>query len=358
MSSMDKELRVAIIGYGLAGAVFHAPLVAATPGMQVSAIVTGNQRRQQLAREQYPAATIYHTADDLWRDAEKYDLVVVAAPNREHVPLGLAALQADLPVVIDKPMAASSADAERLLAASRERGKLLTVFQNRRWDGDFLTVRQLIQDNLLGRITRLESRFERYRAEPNVAAWRESAATEDAGGLLYDIGSHLIDQAIVLFGMPVRVYAEVERRRPGAQVDDDTFIALQFPIGVTAHLWASVVAREPAPRIRLSGLRGTYEKWGLDPQEPALKDGARPGDAGWGREPRERWGRISTDTGGVHFEGQIETLPGAYEQYYAQVRDALFYHQSPPVNPAEAISALHVIEAAQRSAHEHQVISL
>src|SRR2546421_961149 len=291
-----KTLRVAIIGYGLAGSVFHAPLVSAVAGMEVAAIVTSNPRRQEHAQRDFPDARVLSTVDELWRHPSHYDLVVVASPNRTHVPLGIAAMEAGLPVVIDKPMAASVADAEQLLATSKDSGKLLTVFQNRRWDNDFLTVRRLLDADLdlLGAITRFESRFERYRAAPRKGAWRELPGEEEAGGLLFDLGSHLIDQAVQLFGVPTHVYAEVERRRPGALVDDDTFVALRFVNGVNAHLWMSAVTRISGPRLRISGLRGTYEKWGVDPQEEALRTGTRPGDSDWGLEPREKGGRLST----------------------------------------------------------------
>lgn len=355
---MGKALRVAIIGYGLAGAVFHAPLVSSTPGMTVAAIVTSHPKRQEYARRDFPTAAILSSADDLWRHPGRYDLVVVATPNRTHVPLGMAAMNAGLPVVIDKPLAASVADAEQLIETSRTTRQLLTVFQNRRWDNDFLTVRQLIAGNLLGPITRFESRFERYRALPRPHAWRELSAPEEAGGLLYDLGSHLIDQTVQLFGGPVRVYAEMEQRRPNAQVDDDTFVALQFANGVHAHLWMSVVARISGPRVRLLGLHGTYEKWGLDPQEEALHSGMRPGDVGWGMEPRERWGRIYTDIHGVRIDSPIETLHGAYEQFYTILHDALTKGGSPPVHPAEVVTVLKIIEAAQQSAQNGTVVEL
>lgn len=357
-SATGKTVRVAIIGYGLAGAVFHAPLISSTPGMAVAAIVTSNARRQEHARRDYPAAAILASADELWRHPARYDLVVVAAPNRTHVSLGLAAMNAGLPVVIDKPLAASVADAEQLIAASRSTGQLLTVFQNRRWDNDFLTVRQLIASDLLGPITRFESRYERYRAQPRPHAWREFAAPEEAGGLLYDLGSHLIDQAVQLFGRPTRVYAEMDQRRANVQVDDDTFVALHFADGVRAHLWMSVVARLQGPRMRLLGLHGTYEKWGLDPQEEALHAGMRPGDAGWGVEPRDHWGRLSTEVHGVRIDSPIETLHGAYEHFYAQLHHALTRGAPPPVDPTEVLTALQIIEAAQRSAQTGNVVEL
>jgi predicted dehydrogenase len=359
-----SSVRVAVIGYGLAGSVFHAPLVSVTPTMTLAAIVTASAERQAQARRAYPHAQILKSVDELWSNATSYDLVVVAAPNRAHVTLGIAALQAGLPVVIDKPLAASVADAERLLAVSKQTGLMLSVFQNRRWDNDFLTVQKIVSAGLLGKVTRFESRYERYRLAPRPHAWREMAASEEAGGLLYDLGSHLIDQAYVLFGKPTHVYAEMDLRRPQAVVDDDTFVALHFEHGVRAHFWMSLVSRLPAQRVRVNGLLGTYEKWGLDPQEDALRMGMRPGDAGWGQEPREHWGRLSIESGGssdssrVHIDGQVETVPGAYQNYYALLAEALLHGGQAPVDPLGVIDVLRVIEAAQKSAREGSVVEL
>lgn len=358
--SQEQPLRVALIGYGLAGAVFHAPLIAATPGMTVAAIVTSDPERRIQALRAFPKVRLYASVEELWRDAARYDLAVVATPNRLHVPLGIAALNAGLPVVIDKPMAASLAGAAQLIEASQKTGKLLTVFQNRRWDSDFRTVRSLLDADLdlLGTVTRFESRYERYRPIPKHDAWRELGGMEEAGGLLYDLGSHLIDQALVLFGRPTKVYAEIERRRAGVQVDDDTFVGLHFASGVRAHLWMSSVTRIPGPRMRICGLRGTYEKWGLDPQENALRDGRRPGHPDWGREPREKWGHLSTDISGIHIDGPIEMLPGAYEQFYMFLRVALVMGGPPPVDPLEVVDVLRVIEAAQESATRGVVVEM
>ncbi|GCF07809.1 Gfo/Idh/MocA family protein [Dictyobacter arantiisoli] len=355
----SPSVRVAIIGYGLAGSVFHAPLIDAIPGMQVSAIVTSKPERQQSAHQRYPHAKILTHVKELWHDAGDYDLVVVATSNSTHVTLGSAAMRAGLPVVVDKPMAATVADAQRLLSTSQDTGQLLTIFQNRRWDNDFLTVKKILASNLLGPITRFESRFERYRPTPRHGVWRESADPQAAGGQLYDLGSHLIDQALHLFGTPEQVYAEMEIRRPGALVDDDSFVALRFPSGITAHLWMSQVARISGPRVRLCGLHGTYEKWGLDPQEDALRAGKQPGAADWGSEPRELWGRVSTtlESTGLHLDGPIETVPGAYEQFYAGVRDSIIQIAPVPVDPASVIDVIRVIEAAQASAREHSVIT-
>jgi predicted dehydrogenase len=349
---------VGIVGYGLAGTVFHAPLIASTPGMAVTAIVTADQARQARARHDFPQARIYSSSDALLADAAQLDLVVVATPNRFHTPIGVSALEAGLPVVVDKPVAPSVAEAERLGAAAERTGKLLSIFQNRRWDGDFITLRRLTAGDALGPVVRLESRFERFRPVPNPDAWRELAAPEEGGGLLLDLGAHLVDQAMVLFGRPVSVYAEVDTHRPGATIDDDTFVDLRFADGQTAHLWMSVVPRFPAPRYRAVGLRGVYEKNGVDPQEDALRLGAHPGDEGWGQEPPEAWGRLSTEIAGLPVDGRVETAPGSYETYYALVRDAIHAGGPPPVTVAEAIAALRVIEAARESARTRMVISL
>jgi predicted dehydrogenase len=196
----------------------------------------------------------------------------------------------------------------------------------------------------------MESRFERFRPAPKAGAWRERPEPEEAGGLLFDLGSHLIDQAMMLFGPPISIYAEVDARRAGAAVDDDTFVALRFAGGQVAHLWASVIPRQPGPRFRIIGLRGIYEKQWLDPQENALRLGGRPGDDGWGCEPRERWGRLVTEVGRLAVESLVETLPGSYETFYALLRDALLSGSHPPVDPAESLAALRVIEAARESA--------
>lgn len=356
MATRDP-LRAAIIGYGLAGSVFHAPLISATPGMAVAAVVTGNPSRQEQVAAEVPDAAVLADSDEIWERAEDFDLVVVAAPNRVHARLAEASMRAGVPAVVDKPLATSVDDARRLASLSQETGVLLSVFHNRRWDNDFLTVRRLLDEGQLGQVLRFESRFERYR--PQVAErWRESPAREDGGGLLYDLGSHLIDQALVLFGAPSHVYAEVERRRPGAEVDDDTFVALRFPSGPVAHLWMSAVVYRPAPRIRVSGMNGVYERYGLDPQEDALRSGRRPGEPGWGEEGEPQWGRLVAEVDGVAVDRAVQPEPGAYQDFYAGVRDALRGGGAPPVGAADGLAVLRVIEAARESAERATVVAL
>lgn len=347
----SRRVRVAVIGFGLGGRVFHAPLVAARPDMELVSIVTADPGRRQQARQRHPEARLLDRADALWEAAGDHDLVVVTTPNRSHVPLTAAALGAGLAVVVDKPMAPTAAEGQRLVDEAAARGLLLTVFQNRRWDGDFLTVRRLVADGAVGPVVRFESRFERWRPERRVGAWRERGGPE-GGGLLLDLGSHLVDQAMVLFGPPAAVYAELDRRRPGAEVDDDCFVALEHAGGVRSHLWASSVARLPGPRFRVLGLRGAYEKCGLDPQEAALAAGERPAGPQWGREPEDRWGTLGDGEG----ERRVETLPGDYPAFYAGVARALLDGGAPPVDPRDAVAGLRVLEAAARSAATRAVV--
>ncbi|GAA2234284.1 Gfo/Idh/MocA family protein [Streptomyces nogalater] len=352
-------LRVGLIGYGLAGSVFHAPLIAATEGLALDTVVTSNPERQEQARAEFPQVRIAATAEELFDRADGLDLIVVASPNKTHVPLAGAALKAGLPVVVDKPAAGTAAEARELAALAEERGLLLSVFQNRRWDNDFLTLRKLLADGALGDAWRFESRFERWRPRPK-GGWRESGDPAEIGGLLYDLGSHVVDQALVLFGPATEVYAETDIRRPGAETDDDTFIALTHAGGVRSHLYVSATAAQLGPRFRVLGSRAGYVKYGLDPQEAALREGGRPGTgAGWGVEDESLWGRIGSGESPLTGAGTpVPTLPGDYPAYYAAVADALRGAGPNPVTALEAAAALDVLEAARRSARDKVTVTL
>lgn len=334
-------LRTALVGYGLGGRSFHAPLIAVTPGLRLDVIVTSNPERRRQAAAEHPGARLLNTVDELFARASDVDLVVITTPNRTHVPLALAGLEAGLPVVVDKPIAPTSADAKRLADEARRRGRFLSVYHNRRWDGDFRTLARLIRDGSLGPVHRFESRFERWRPAFK-GGWRESTDPADAGGLLFDLGAHLVDQALQLFGPVADVYAEVDKRRPGARVDDDTFVALTHVSGVRSHLWMSVLAADRAPRFRLFGAKGTFTKHGMDIQEDALRSGARPDAEGWGIEPREAWGVISDGAATI----PVPSERGAYQEFYSGVVSSLMTGAPPPVDPADAVSVIEVIESA------------
>jgi scyllo-inositol 2-dehydrogenase (NADP+) len=345
---MAEPMQVALAGFGLAGSVFHAPLIAATEGLELRTVVTGNPERAEQVHAQYPDARVVERAEAVFEAAAEHDLLVVATPNRSHVPLALAALEAGLHVVVDKPLATSAADGRRVVEAARERDRVASVFQNRRFDGDFLTVQRLIESAELGDVLRFESRFERWRPEPKPDSWRERGEAEEGGGLLFDLGSHLIDQALVLFGPVANVYAEVDRRRPAVEADDDVFVALEHESGVRSHLWASAVAAQLGPRLRVLGSKAAYVKWGLDPQEAQLSEGLRPGDSGYGYERQDRFGELGSD----NETRRIPTEPGAYPRYYELLRDAIT-EGTPAPSPAEdGVEVLEVIEKARSLARD------
>jgi predicted dehydrogenase len=333
-------LRVGIAGFGLAGAVFHAPLVAAVDGLELVAILTRSPERTVLAQAQHPGARVVTELDAL---LDGIDVLVVATPNSSHVEIALAGMERVLAVVLDKPMAPTAQEAHRLVDA----GGRLTVFQNRRWDGDFLTVQRLLRDGGLGDVLRLESRFERFRPDVDPSAWREQGEAAAGGGLLLDLGTHLVDQAVQLFGPPRAVYAELGRRRPGAQVDDDVFLALEHPAGARSHLWMSSTAPLFGPRMRVSGLRAGFACDGLDPQEPQLAEGMRPGDPGYGIAPPGRLG-----------DEPIELERGRYDAFYEGVRDWVEGSGPPPVDPHDSVRVLEILEAARRSAEQRAVVDL
>ncbi|MFF2924682.1 Gfo/Idh/MocA family oxidoreductase [Streptomyces celluloflavus] len=352
--------RVGLIGYGLAGSVFHAPLIAATDGLVLDTVSTASPERQAQARAEHPGVRTVDTAEAVLARAAELDLIVLATPNKTHVPLATAALTAGLPVVVDKPLAATAAEAERLAALADDRGLLLSVFQNRRWDNDFRTVRALVEDGALGDVQRFESRFERWRPRPK-GGWRESGDPAELGGLLYDLGSHLADQALTLFGPVVSVYAEADVRRPSAAADDDTFLALTHANGVRSHLWVSATTAQLGPRFRVLGSAAGYVKYGLDPQEAALRAGRRPGTDGaeWGVEPASAWGRLGAGESPVTGGGAaVPTLPGDYPAYYAAIARALRDGGVPPVTATEAAATLRVLEAARRSAAEGRTVRI
>ncbi|MDO0927550.1 Gfo/Idh/MocA family oxidoreductase [Streptomyces sp. TG1A-8] len=359
MTGTPTPLRVGLIGYGLAGSVFHAPLIGATEGLVLDTVVTSDPGRREQARSEFPDVRPVGTPDELFARADELDLVVIASPNRTHVPLATAALRAGLPVVVDKPVAGTAAEARRLAALAEESGLLLSVFQNRRWDNDFLTLRGLLEKGELGDVRRFESRFERWRPQPK-GGWRESGDPAEIGGLLYDLGSHVVDQALVLFGPAVQVYAETDVRRPGAETDDDTFIALTHAGGVRSHLHVSATTPQLGPRFRVLGSRAGYVKYGLDPQEAALREGHRPGTAaGWGAEPEALWGRLGAGESPLTGGGRpVPTLPGDYPAYYAAVATALTGAGANPVTALEAAAALDVLEAARRSARDKVTVTL
>ena len=348
----ERNWRVGLIGFGLGGAAFHAPVIAATPGLVIAAIVTSNASRREQAVRMYPPqecsptpprcslARRTSTSRSLPRQSHPHS-VSRRCPGCRPSRGGGQALCSLIP------------DAVRAIDAAREHKKLLTVYQNRRWDGDFLTLRQLVTGGRLGRVLRFESRFSRWRPVPE-AGWRLLEAPEEAGGLLFNIGTHLIDQARMLFGPVTHVYAELDRRRPGVNVDDDSFVALTHASGVRSHLWMSALEAQPGPRFRVLGEEGAYVKFGMDVQEERLRNGANPSAPDWGDEPPDRWGCLGTDR-----ESQpVRTERGDYTGFYRLLVSALHSGGAPPVDPKDAVVTLEIVEAAHRSHARGQVMCM
>jgi predicted dehydrogenase len=347
-----SDQRVAIIGYGLSGRFFHAPLIASTEGLTLAAVVTSNPERQARVAQDHPSARIVATPDELWAQADQ-DLVVIAAPNAAHAPLASEAIARGLAVVVDKPLAVSSDQAEAVVRAAERAGVLLTVFQNRRWDSDHLTLVRLLAEKRLGTVRRYESRFERWKPVADGKVWRD-ASPEQGGGQLLDLGSHIVDQATTLFGRVSLVYAEVDAAR-GQPSDDDDFLALRHVSSVISHLRASAVTAAPGPRLRVLGSEAGFVVDELDGQETELRAGQRPDTApDWGVEPESRWGRL---VAGERSE-PIPSERGDWPRFYALLATALRDGGPAPVDPRDAVETLRILEYARRSASTRSVVAV
>ena len=338
-------IRTGIIGFGTSGRVFHAPLVSSNPEFSLDLIVTGNPERRTQAIHSYPGARILATSDDLFDRVEDLDLVVIGSPSATHIDLAHAARDAGLAVVVDKPFAVTPEQGRGVIEKAERLGLHLTVFQNRRWDGDFLTLRALVAAGALGTVRRFESRFEWWEPE-QAQSWRAAARPSEGGGVLYDLGAHLIDQAIQLFGPVDDVHAEVLARREGAAADDDTFVALHHGSGVHSHLWMNGMAAQVGPRFRVLGSTAGYTKWGTDGQETALRQGMLPTDEGYGLEAEATWGVLGRD-GALT---RVPTQRGSYDAFYAALAEAILRGGPVPVKPRDALRVIDVIERVHRMA--------
>jgi predicted dehydrogenase len=349
MSLPGESARVALVGYGMGGSLFHAPFIHAEPRLELAVVVTGDAGRQAAVRARYPRARVEPSVEDLLGRLDDVDLVVVSTPNASHAVVADAVLRQGRPVVVDKPVTPSSMGTRRLAAVAEANGVAVVPFLNRRWDGDFRTVVELLGRGELGALHAYESRYERWQphlSPERARAWKNSASPSAGTGILFDLGTHVIDQAVVLFGRPEAVYAEVATRRAGSNVDDDVFVALEYPGGPRVHLWASAVAADLGPRFRLLGSAAAYVKFGMDVQEAALAEGRSPSGPEWGIEPEPFWGHLVVGPGRT----PVETLPGAYGLFYAGMAAFLLDGDPPPVDVADAVVTAEVIEAAQASA--------
>lgn len=342
-------IRCGVIGFGLAGRIFHSAVIDATEGLELAAIV---QRSATTAREAYPRVPVFNTVEALLSDAD-VDLVVVATPNESHAPLAMQCLQAGKHVVIDKPAAVSSAEAASLIPSSLQANRRVFVYHNRRWDGDFLTVQQLLASERLGQLRSFESHFDRFRPALKPGAWREQA--NPGSGILMDLGSHLVDQALLLFGLPQTVWCDVRAEREGSQVDDAFDLRLFYP-ELAVWLRSSSLASQPNPRFRLCGTRGSYAKDGLDPQEDALRAGDLFHSSPWGAEAERAWGAITTLTAGIESRQAVPTLPGDYRGFYRNVRDTLTGETEQAISLLDAWRVLQLLEWARESSSRRAAV--
>jgi len=336
---------IGLVGFGFAGRIFHAPIISAVPGLRLRAIL---ERSGDDAAELYPEVRVVKSMDELLSIAS-IRLVVIATPNTSHYPLAKQCLLAGRDVLVDKPFTVTYAEATELVDLAIHRGRLLTVYQNRRSDGSFRTVRQLVDSGRFGRIALYELHFDRYRLETRQEAWREKA--QAGSGMFFDLGVHLLDEVLLLFGVPDAITADLRVERDRAVVDDAFDVTLHYS-RMRALLRSSMIALAPDLRYLIRGEHGAFVKYGIDPQEDALKRGAVPRDDTWGREPQEKWGSFYSSRDGIVSEAKIPTLPGDYRLFYANLRDALLGKAPIDVTHEQMLNVIAALELAEESSRK------
>jgi len=345
-------LRVGLIGFGMAGQAFHAPVIRGVAGMELACIL---ERRGTRAQEKYPGIRVARTLDELLAD-KQIQLCVIATPNDSHFDLARACLLADRDVVVDKPFTPTLRESEELVRLAAERGRLITVYQDRRWDGDFGTIKKLVQSGRLGTIAEYECRFDRFRPQPKPNAWREKA-DHPAAGVLFDLGPHVIDQALVLFGEPKSITASAFCERTTSQVDDSFDVCLEYP-HLRAMGRARIIAYAPGPHFLIHGTNGSFVKYGMDPQEERLRADNYPQGtdwgADWGVDPEELWGTLSL-VGEPPVK--LKTDRGDYRGFYANVRDAIEKKAPLDVTPVQALRTMRAVILAHKSSREERTVS-
>ena len=343
-------IRVGLVGFGMASRVFHAPLLSSVEGLELAAVM---ERSTNKAAERYPGITVYRSLEAMLAD-KSLGLFVVATPNATHYEIAKQILSAGKNVVVDKPMTLTSAEAAELIGLARKHKALLAPFHNRRWDSDFLTIQRLLHEGVLGRLVALESRFDRWRpARLTERLWKENV---DSGGMLQDLGPHLVDQPLALFGKPEAVSAEVLRERDGAGPNDSFTIRLRYP-GLIVTVASNLLSLKAGPRFRLRGTRGGYVKKGVDPQEAALSKITRIEDPAWGREPSAAWGLLYVDIDGGSVSRPVPAVTGDYRLYYAGIRDALLGKAPAPVAGIDGWRVARLLEWVAESSEKRREIA-
>ena len=352
---MSTNIRTGIIGYGLSGRVFHAPFIDVVEGYDLTKISTSRPESIAMIEDRYPITTVVPDGKSIIDDPE-IDLVIVTSPNTDHFRWSREALLAGKHVVVEKPFTVNVEEADELIEIAQRQQKILTVYHNRRFTSDTRTVKKLLESGLLGDIVDYESHFDRYRINPRPnGAWREQSLP--GSGIFYDLGSHLIDQALWFFGMPEAVTAEINHQRAWAKADDHFDVRLHYP-AFTATLKSGMICRIPGPTYMLHGTNGSFVKYGLDIQEATIDGGAIPQGKDWGREPESIWGTINAEYRGVKMQGKLESEQGDYRDYFINLRDAINGKAELTVKPEEARNVMRIIKLAFQSSRERRTIEV
>ncbi|PRY15683.1 putative dehydrogenase [Pontibacter ummariensis] len=353
MTAPNTILHVGLIGFGMAGRIFHAPFICSVEGLHLAKIKATRQESISFAQAHYPQAEVVAEVQAILSD-EKIDLVVVATANASHYALAKEALQAGKHVLVEKPFTVTAAEADALIALAKEKNKVLTVYHNRRWDSDFKTVKKIIASNLLGELAEYEAHFDRFRNEIKPNTWKEESLP--GSGILYDLGSHLIDQALYLFGKPRAVYGDIRAQRQNSGIADNFEVVLHYE-HLKVTLKAGMLVKEPGPHFILLGNEGAFVKYGMDVQEAALKAGELPqNQTDWGVEPEELWGTLNTTYQGLHLKGKIKSEAGDYRGLYENVRKAILGQAELNVKPEQVREVIRVIELAMQSSEEQRTL--
>ena len=342
---------IALASYGMSGSVFHAPLIAAHPHFNLFKVL---ERHRAESADRYPEVLIAKQYEALLSDAE-VDIIVVNTPNPYHYEMAKAALEAGKHVVVEKPFTNTEEEAQQLIALAEKQGKVLTVFQNRRWDSDFRTVQKVLASGVLGQVVEYEAHYDRFRNYIQPDTWKEDAGP--GAGILYNLGSHMIDQVLVLFGMPRTLFAKLSIQREGGKAPDAYHLLLNYDTHQVV-LKSSYLVRDLGPRYKVLGRQGTFTKYGLDPQEDLLKLGISPDNSQIGTESEDDWGRLDTEFNGLHFQGRIASETGDYSLFYENLYQALQGKEALAVKPEEALKVIRLIELAYQSSESGKEVEV
>ncbi|MGK0467763.1 Gfo/Idh/MocA family oxidoreductase [Clostridium sp.] len=346
---MSKKINVGLIGYGVSGRVFHAPIISSVPGLNLYKTYETNEKNIENLKNKYPNILVTSNIDEFFQD-ENIDLVVIAVPNTAHYSLAKRALEGGKNVVVEKPFTINTKEADEIIELSKLKNKLLTVHHNRRWDSDFKTVKKVIQSNLLGDIVEYEAHYDRFRNYIKQNAWREKKLP--GSGILYDLGSHLIDQAQCLFGLPKEIFADLRVQREDSETIDNFEVILSYD-NLKVTLKAGMLVKEIGPHFTILGNKGSFIKYGMDVQEEDLKNDLIPKNIEeWGREPSSLWGNINTEINELQLTGKIESELGDYREFYENVYHSILGETELEVSPVQARNTIRIIELAEKSSLE------